>query len=151
MWGQVVERLYHPLGAQDTATGIELLRRMALDVPVYLVRLEGGYIKRTLQQMSADQITEGRLIEGGATGYAAAFVRNGECVLVTVSRAPLRRPEPVVWRQREHMPLEDPLHTPPPLPEPAPPPRGKKRRNKGNPETQKASKKKARQKRREKW
>ncbi|WP_156372599.1 hypothetical protein [Deinococcus sp. Leaf326] len=142
------ERLYHPLGERDTATGIALLRQMALDIPVYRVRLEGGYIKRTLQQVRADLISEAGLVEG-VTGYAAAFVANGERVLVTVSRAPLRRPEPVVWRQREHAPSEGPVPTPPPLPAPESPPRGKKRRNKGNPETRKAAKKKARQKRRQ--
>lgn len=142
------ERLYHPLGTRDTATGIALLRQMALDIPVYRVRLEGGYIKRTLQQVRADLIQEEQLVEG-VTGYAAAFIRNGERVLVTVSRAPLRRPEPVVWRQRGHAPLDGPVPVPPPLPTYEPPPRGKKRRNKGNPETRKAVKKKACQKRRE--
>jgi hypothetical protein len=50
------ERLYHPLGTQDTAVGIAVLRRMALDTPVYLVRLEAGYIQRILHRVNVEQI-----------------------------------------------------------------------------------------------
>lgn len=44
---------------------IALLRRMVLDIPVFLVRLDVSYVQRTLQQVSADLISEGRLVEQG--------------------------------------------------------------------------------------
>lgn len=148
---QATEQLYHPLGGQgrQTADGIRLLRDAALDIPVYLVRLEAGYVQRTLHQVSADLISEGRLIEGGVTGYAAAFQRGEQRVLILVSRAPLRRPprEAVVWRQRDQASPEPPPPAPPPEPPPAPLPHRK--RSKGNPETRKARKKARKLKRRQ--
>lgn len=144
------ERLYHPLGGagQTTADGIRLLRRMALDIPVYLVRLEGGSVQRLLRPVRADLVSEGRLVPG-VTGYAAAFQRGEQRVLILVSRAPLRRllREAVVWRQRDQGSPEPPPPAPPPEPPPAPLPRRK--RSKGNPETRKAHKKARKLKRRQ--
>lgn len=151
---QATEQLYHPLGGQgrQTADGIKLLRDAALDIPVYLVRLEAGYVQRTLHQVSADLISEGRLIEGGVTGYAAAFQRGEQRVLILVSRAPLRRPlrEAVIWQQRDQDALDTPEPPPPaPPPEPPPAPLPRRKRSKGNPETRKARKKARKLKRRQ--
>lgn len=92
------ERLYHPLGGagHTTADGIKLLSRISLDTPVYLVRLKAGFVQRALHQVSAERISEGRLIEQGVTGYAAAFEEDGQCVLVIVSRASLQRSPPAL-------------------------------------------------------
>ena len=99
------ERLYHSLGgaSHTTADGIKLLRRISPDIPVYLVRLEAGFVQRLLHQVSTERISEGRLIEQGVTGYAAAFEEDRQRVLVIVSRAPLQQSattQPVLWRQR---------------------------------------------------
>lgn len=149
------ECLYHPegpLGGQDVASGLALLREAALDIPVYLVRLEAGYIQRTLDAVSADLISEGRLIPG-VTGYAAAFQRDERRVLILVSRAPLRRPpkEPVVWRKREDLSADPPPPAPPASPPQSPPepaPARKKKRSKGNPETIRQARKR---RKRKKW
>lgn len=118
------------------------------------MRLEAGYIQRTLDAVSADLISEGRLIPG-VTGFAAAFRKGEQRVLILVSRAPLRRPpkEPVVWRKREDLSVDPPPPAPPAPPpqsppEPAPAPARKKKRSKGNPETIRQARKR---RKRKKW
>lgn len=147
------ERLYHAGHAGQTPkAGVQLLRRMALDLPVYLVRLRGGYIESVLSQIRSDLVSEGRLIEG-VTGYACPFEKAGKPIIVIVSRGHLTRPSPqpgeLVWRRREEaderVPQPLPTRLPPPAPKPVP---KKKKRNKGNPETIRQARKR---RKRRKW
>lgn len=76
-------------GERTPEAGIELLREVARDIPVSLVRLEGGRPEREMRLVKSTEISAGKLIPK-VTAYAVAFKLRGVLHLIVVSRSALR-------------------------------------------------------------
>lgn len=117
---------FAPGEPQSFEDGLALLRRMAPDVPIHVLRLERNVPVRDVRD-SPIRPTElmPQTLLPGVTAFAAAFEDDAGAHLVVVSRSPLRRPAadgsdyPRVWGATEMVRDQRPL--------PASPPRKKRR------------------------
>lgn len=85
----------HPTGTPDAEAGLALLIEAAQDVPVALVRLEGGMPVRSIREQPVPP-AELRLaaLVPHVTAYVAAYRTGDEDVLLIVARSPLVAPLP---------------------------------------------------------
>ncbi|SMB85890.1 hypothetical protein [Deinococcus hopiensis] len=94
--GQPQLHLYHP-GNPDhlPPAGLALLKQIALDLPVYVVRLLQHWPHSVLSRVPHTWLREGALIEN-VMAYAVAFERDGQAHLEVVAVSPLQRPPPSI-------------------------------------------------------
>ena len=99
---------FAPGEPQSFEDGLALLRRMAPDVPIHILRLERGLPMRAVRDapIRPTELTPQALLPG-VTAFAAAFEDDQGAHLVVASRSPLQRPAadgrdyPRVWGATE--------------------------------------------------